>query len=176
MTASPAKLPWFFHPDWFWGVLLAGIPLQLFAFVSKTAFADGVLQTAASLIGAFYLSWAYLLYEYLAPGAPDPSRHWPGRNRLPLFVLLGSMLLGALMTALGYNTNEPNEPGDIVILPIFFSYFLLNWRASDLLVSLERSSGHGGRVFLSFIAMFYLPLSIWWFYGRLKLLRRQGSI
>lgn len=86
------------------------------------------------------------------------------------------MFLIALFGATKINTAEPNEPADLIAIPVFFAFFMLNWRAMDLLVSLERQAGQNRNVTVGFIAVFYLPLTIGGFYDRLIALKRKVLI
>ena len=176
MQTPRRTLPWYFHPGWFWAVLLASFPIQIILYLTAEPLVVSVLGALGLVFAAFYFSWSYLLYEYLAPKTPDSSRHWPGRNKVPISIILASVLLIVPLNIIGPNTEKPNEIADLIVLPIFICFFLLNWRACDLLVSLERDKYPYRSVTLSFIAMFYLPVTIGWFYGRLRNLERAGNI
>ena len=176
MKPESSKFPWYFHPGWFWAILFLSFIVQVSTYYADKSVFETILTAVGLTIAAFYFSWSFLLYEYLAPSTLDSSRHWSGRNKVPIVIILGSLLLLIPMSELGINTKKPNELADLMVFPVFISFFLLNWRACDLLVSLERDAGRGRSVTISFIAMFYLPLTIWWFYHRLKALRANGRI
>ncbi|GEM_PF-6030668 len=170
------SIPWYLHPVCLWGVILFSFVLQLVSLSTDYAFLKYFLGAIGLAVAAYYVLWAYLLYEYLAPSSHDASRHRPGGNKLPLTVILASMALAILLTMLGLNTEKPNEAADLLVFPLFLSFFTINWKACDLLVDLERNLVPTRSKTLSFIAMCYLPIFVFWYYSRLKTLKRKGVI
>ena len=169
-------LPWYFRPWLMMILFLWGGVIAPLLFYSNANSISGIIGGLSyTMYSILYFSWSTLLYIYLSPSAKESSKHKPGRYKHLYYLLLVCFALGAVLTALGFNTLKATEPADLIVLPIFYAFFRLNWRASDLLVELEGKE-FSARIYWTFLAMFYHPILTAWFANRLRILKRHGKI
>lgn len=173
MEGLSSQIPWYFRPLPVVLIYVLGLAGSLYVYATSAPTPNVIAALSTLLFSLFYAVWPFLLYTYLAPHAGPKSRHRIGRCNTVFFSLVSVLIAGLLLDIFGFNTIKSNEAADLIVFPYFLLYLTLIWRTSDLLTELEcrKPVGYEGRVMPTFIGMYFLPITIGWFYSRLKKLQ-----
>ena len=179
MTLIAPDIPWYFRPAPIFAAYAVASVIGLAALVfARAPGSDSFLLAGYILFLLFFLSWPYLLYEYLAPSASSASRHKTGRYNFLYILVFFSLGAVSLLISLDITLPESNDPTDLFVFPIILPYLIITWSAAHLLIEIESRAQNKepASMLLTFLAIFYTIFGVGWIAVRLRRLKRAGRI